>query len=191
CEHLRQHSPEKHALLNRLLAEEFTRRVVIVHTHRADRDLRSLVDRRYIILAIHHGLESLTIALEQLLSEHGRVRCRWVIPRRTRLTTYHWIYRWLYIEQLNAGTHALSQQYGAERLKRALLEKFLAVVPDPTRLFDGNISRGRNDLRRYEVTTEILQSLVYTAVRTCDAQSADTSLRTLEELQSKVRAAVE
>ena len=193
CEHFRRSLPEKHALLHRLLAEEFTRRIVIVNAHRADRDVRSLVDKRYIILAIHCALESLKTPINGLLSETGQQRSRWLIPTHARLHAYYWVYRWLYIEQLNGGQHSLSEQHGAERLKRALLEQFLDADPQKTSFLDPSFLRrrgARSDLRHFKLISEILHGLIYVSVRTADPKLARTTFHSLYELTRSLRAAI-
>jgi hypothetical protein len=187
CEQFREHLPEKHALLNRSIAEEFIRRAAIVQCHCQEKDVRSLVDKRYVVIAIHCALESLTPGTNKLVTAAGAFRLRWRIPPHSRIKAYHWIYRWLYVEQLNSNEQALSQEYGAELLKRALLEEFLDSDP----LQAGSVDKGflrhpasRNALEHFGIVTDIFHGLIYVSVRTSNAKLA---LDTFERLDGLVR----
>jgi hypothetical protein len=190
-EELRRRCPQRHSLLSRLLAEEFIRRALIVRTHRADTDLRSLVDHRYVILGIQHGLDSLAIDLKQMLSRHGRLRSSWLIPHRTRLATYHWIYQGLYVELLNGGDNALSQQHGAKLVKRQLLEEFLRADPAPDLHRQPERYRDRSTLRHFEVLAEIDHGLAHVGLYTCDARLARDALERVRKLTALVRATLQ
>lgn len=190
CEQFRHHLPEKHALLNRSIAEEFIRRAAIVQCHCQEKDVRSLVDKRYVVIAIHCALESLTPRTSKLVTAAGAVRLRWRIPAHSRIKAYHWIYRWLYVEQLNSNEQALSQEYGAELLKRALLEEFLESDP----LQAGPVDKGflrhpasRNALEHFGIVTDIFHGLIYVSVRTSNAELALETFRRLDDLVRLVK----
>lgn len=183
CNYFRERFPEKHLLLHRLVAEEFIRRQAVIQSHSADRDLRSLVDQRYIILGVHHGLQSIHRDLGQILSSEQRARRRWLIPDVSRLATYQWIYRWLYVEQLNGGRQALSLQYGAEKLKRVLLTRFRRADPQPLKPAGPWVLRSPTDVRHFEITTEILEGLIHVAVRSSDQRLARSARARLAALR--------
>jgi hypothetical protein len=190
CEQLRSSHPARHSLLNRLLSEEFVRRVMIVSAHHAEAGLR-LVDKHYALFAIHHGLESLAYGAEKLLSHHGHRKARWLIPALSRLGAYRWIYRWLYVELLNAGEESLSRRHGAERLRGALLNAFVRADPQPYRLRNPAMASGhsdRNVLRHFEMMTAMLEGLVDVGIRTSDAALAHGALRQLRDLRCHIAA---
>jgi hypothetical protein len=180
--------PEKHALLCRLMAEEFIRRLAIVHCHRGDRDLRSLVDRRYCIIGIDLALRSLSHPvdprhrIDRLLSPEGRARMRWLIPMLSQEGTFHWIYKWLYQEQLNSGEQALSQQLGAESLKRAILHRLEHVLESFPR---AGAPLGRRMLRYFLARADILHSLLHVSVRISDRALATEMLAKLGKLEDE------
>jgi len=131
---LAKQCPRKNALLQRLIADEFIRRAVIVQRHGTDRDQLSLVEKRYIIAGIFHGLNGLAFHRDRLTSREGVRRMPWLLEPPGPAQAFRWIYRWLYVEQLNAGAQELSRQHGAEALKTALLELFLEKEPESDRI---------------------------------------------------------
>lgn len=172
---------QKHTLLQRLIADEFIRRAVIVQRHGTQRDQLSLVERRYAISAVHHGLDSLAYDRDHLLSREGKLRARWLMEPSAPILTYYWIYRWLYVEQINNGGHELSRQHGAEVLKIALLGQFLTTEPEPERILK------RFSLRSFVVRSEILQGLVHAGLRGCDHARAIEAMEELQTLCSDAR----
>jgi hypothetical protein len=190
CEQFRRRQPEKHALLNRLVAEEFIRRAAIVQSHCQEKDVRSLIDKRYVVIAIHCALESLKANANELVSPEGRARLRWRIPANSRVQAFHWIYRWLYVEQLNANEQALSREYGAEFLKRALLEQFLESDPLRPAPGDKGLLRHparRNALQHFGIVTDLLHGLIYVSVRTSDTDLAMRAFGRLDDLVRLVK----
>lgn len=181
CDSMQRRQPKKHAMLSRLMAEEFLRRLAVIQSHRAAIDFRSLVDKRYAILAIYLGLQSLRFNVHTLTSEDAKIR--WLIPTQSPLGTFQWLYRWLYVGQLNEYRQALSQQQGAERLKRAVLDAFWRSYPRGlSHPLSPKTTSSRHDLRAYRLKSSILQSLLHVSIRTSDKKLAELTLSQLEAL---------
>lgn len=162
-------APQRHALLSRLMSEEFVRRAVIVQCHLTERDTRSLVDQRYVIIAIHQALESLRHDFRKVISKESLITLRWLIPLSDARDTYHWIYHWLYLENLNAGAQTLSNVYGAETFKQCLLQRFLDVDDLCFGQDFGNLRGSARQVRHSLIVADILQSMVHVGVRTCNS----------------------
>ena len=200
CEQFRNRLPAQHALLNRSIAEEFIRRAAIVQCHCQEKDVRSLVDKRYLVIAIHCALQSVVLEnlqprTNKLLTAPGATRLHWRIPAHSRIKAYHWIYRWLYVEQLNSSEQALSQEYGAELLKQALLEELLESDPlkvNPEK--GGPRAKGflrhpgfRGSLKHFGIITDLLSGLIYVSVRTSNIELARETFQRLDGLVRLVK----
>lgn len=179
-----QRCSQKHALLQRILSEEFIRRAVIVQRHMTRRDELSLVEKRYVISAVFHGLDSLKHDRDDLLSEEGKPRASWWMEPSDVTPAYYWLYRWLYVEQINDGSQALSRQHGAEHLKIALLKLFLRAEPEPKLLLK------RSSSRMLMVRSEILLGLAHAGLLSCNHTEAIAAMDQLDALNRRGWAAL-
>lgn len=182
CEMFKAKSKEKHALIRKLLVEQSLRRAAIVQRHGTDRDQLSLVEKRYAIGAIYHALDSLEFERDSLLSDAGRKRSNWLLEPSKPLQTYHWIYRWLYVAQINGDDNILSRQHGAELLRIALLNRFLQAQQGST--------VSKKSLRPFLVRSEILCNLAHAGLLSCSFSVTAKAVRLVDTLCDEMRVTI-